>query len=83
MQCTDEFSTTFKRCDDIQIKSLIGNACAETTCEFRFHTDNLAVVWSDLTDRKGVTSLQKELGHEVPMEEVKERLCKELVNLLS
>ena len=25
---------------------------------------------------KGVTSLQKELGHEVPMEEVKERLCK-------
>ena len=32
---------------------------------------------------KGVTSLQKELGHEVPMEEVKERLCKELVNLLS
>ena len=32
---------------------------------------------------KGVTSLQKELGHEVPMEEVKECLCKELVNLLS
>ena len=32
---------------------------------------------------KGVTSLQKELGHEVPMEEVKERLCKELVSLLS
>ena len=32
---------------------------------------------------KGVTSLQKELGHEVPMEELKERLCKELVNLLS
>ena len=32
---------------------------------------------------KGVTSLQKELGHEVSMEEVKERLCKELVNLLS
>ena len=32
---------------------------------------------------KGVTSLQKELGHEVPMEEVKECLCKELANLLS
>ena len=32
---------------------------------------------------KGVTSLQKELGYEVPMEEVKECLCKELVNLLS
>ena len=32
---------------------------------------------------KGVTSLQKELGHEVPIEEVKECLCKELVNLLS
>ena len=32
---------------------------------------------------KGVTSLQKELGHEVSMEEVKKRLCKELVNLLS
>ena len=32
---------------------------------------------------KGVTSLQKELGNEVQMEEVKERLWKELVNLLS
>lgn len=32
---------------------------------------------------KGVTSLQKELGREVPIEEVKERLCGELVNLLS
>lgn len=31
---------------------------------------------------KGVTSLQKELGCEVPMEEVKERLCKELTALL-
>ena len=31
---------------------------------------------------KGVTSLQKELGREVSMEEVKERLCKELSALL-
>ena len=31
---------------------------------------------------KGVTSLQKELGREVPMEEVKERLCRELQALL-
>lgn len=31
---------------------------------------------------KGVTSLQKELGHEVPMNEVKERLEKELLNQL-
>lgn len=31
---------------------------------------------------KGVTSLQKELGCEVPMEEVKERLCRELGILL-
>ena len=31
---------------------------------------------------KGVTSLQKELGHEVPMEEVKERLQKEILGLL-
>ena len=43
--------------------------------------------WTEVYKRqcidKGVTSLQKELGHEVSMEEVKERLCKELVNLLS
>lgn len=32
---------------------------------------------------KGVTSLQKELGCEVPMEEVKERLCRQLESLLS
>lgn len=32
---------------------------------------------------KGVTSLQKELGREVPMEEVKEHLCQELLQLLS
>ena len=31
---------------------------------------------------KGVTSLQKELGREVPMGEVKEKLCKELNTLL-
>ena len=31
---------------------------------------------------KGVTSLQKELGKEVPMEEVKKRLCNELKELL-
>lgn len=31
---------------------------------------------------KGVTSLQKELGHEVPLAEVKERLCGHLVALL-
>ena len=31
---------------------------------------------------KGVTSLQKELGREVPMGEVKERLCGELCGLL-
>lgn len=31
---------------------------------------------------KGVTSLQKELGRILPMEEVKERLCKELERLL-
>ena len=31
---------------------------------------------------KGVTSLQKELGHEVPMQEVKKRICKELQCLL-
>ncbi len=32
---------------------------------------------------KGVTSLQKELGNEVSMTEVKERLCEELTNRLS
>lgn len=31
---------------------------------------------------KGVTSLQQELGWEVPMDEVKERLCRELEKLL-
>lgn len=31
---------------------------------------------------KGVTSLQKEIGREVSMEEVKERLCRELLELL-
>lgn len=31
---------------------------------------------------KGVTSLQQELGWEVPMEEVKQRLCRELRDLL-
>lgn len=31
---------------------------------------------------KGVTSLQKELGHELPMEEVKQRLCSGLQLLL-
>ena len=31
---------------------------------------------------KGVTSLQKELGREVPMDEVKERLCRELKEAL-
>lgn len=31
---------------------------------------------------KGVTSLQKELGHEIPMSEVKSRLCDELTSLL-
>lgn len=31
---------------------------------------------------KGVTSLQKELGKEVPIEEVKKRLCNELKELL-
>ena len=31
---------------------------------------------------KGVTSLEKELGHKVPMEEVKELLCKEINVLL-
>ena len=31
---------------------------------------------------KGVTSLQKELGREVEMEEVKERLCEEIKTLL-
>lgn len=31
---------------------------------------------------KGVTSLQQELGHKVPMEEVKERLSKELLGRL-
>ena len=32
---------------------------------------------------KGVTSLQKELGREIDMEEVKTGLCRELLDLLS
>ena len=31
---------------------------------------------------KGVTSLQKELGREVPADEVKQRLCLELKGML-
>ena len=31
---------------------------------------------------KGVTSLQQELGHQVPVEEVQARLCQELKDLL-
>lgn len=31
---------------------------------------------------KGVTSLQQELGHEVPIEEVEERLCQQLFHFL-